>query len=341
MSKTFLVIGPKFYEKDPANTGGVAVLFEQFLSDLKYYQRDFEVIDSNIRNYKNGLHELLSVIVKILTKFRKYDHITLHGSPSHFLLFGPLVILLGKLFGKTVSLRKFAGNYHEYYEKYDPLRKKIVEFILKNSHMNFFETKFLVDYFKKFNEKTYWFPNVRRRAVKSHHDKKFEKKFVYISHIKQEKGMDELLEAFQMLDGSYSLDVYGPVHEEKYTQEYMEAFGVAYKGMLQPDKVMETLQSYDVLVLPSHREGYPGIIIESFSVGRPVLTTKLPSIKEIVVDEETGFLVEPENTLELSKAFAKFNEDNFALLSKNAYNAFEIFDAIENTKRYLEYIDGL
>jgi colanic acid/amylovoran biosynthesis glycosyltransferase len=46
------------------------------------------------------------------------------------------------------------------------------------------------------------------------------------------------------------------------------------------------------LLLPSHAEGLPIVIMEAFAMGRPVITTRIAGIPELV-DDSCGWLVEP------------------------------------------------
>ncbi len=339
-NKKIILIGP-MYAKDMKQAGGVTVLFEQLLEDFRELEIDHIAINSNKNCYKNIAHTFFVVMREFLKNVKNYDHVSIHGTANHYILIAPFVIFFAKIFKKSVSLRKFAGNFNEIYESVDPLRKKLIEYVLTKADLSFFETKYLVEYFKKFNPKTFWFPNVRRRPKDTSPKKDFKKRFVYISHLKDEKGTQELLEACKRLDDSFDVKIYGPVHEEKYTPEYIAGFNTTYEGSLTPDEVVQKLKESDVLILPSHREGYPGIVIEAYSVGRPVLVTNLPAIAEIVEDEKTGFLVEPKSVDSLVEGFMKFNENNYPSLSKNAYEAFENFDSMPQTKLYLQKINEL
>lgn len=332
--KKIIAIGP-MYAQDMKNAGGVTVLFEQFLEDLRELEVTHLPINSNKNCYKNIAETFFVVMKEFVKNIRKYDHISLHGTANHYILIAPFVVFIAKLFGKTVDLRKFAGNFNEVYENSDPIRKMLIKYVLKNADISYFETKYLVAYFKPMNPHTYWFPNVRRRPADVSPKKEFSKRFAFISHVKEEKGMDDLLEAVKMLDPSYTVDIYGPAHEAKYTKEYIAKFGATYHGPLSPTEVIETLKKYDVLVLPSHREGYPGILIEAYSVGRPVLATALPSIREIVTEEETGILVETKNPTSIYEGFLKFNSANYEEMSQKAFDAFENFDSKPQTIKYL------
>ncbi|MBL4710603.1 MAG: glycosyltransferase, partial [Flavobacteriales bacterium] len=94
-----------------------------------------------------------------------------------------------------------------------------------------------------------------------------------------------------------------------------------FKGILNGEKeILSTMKKYDVLILPTYYEGegYPGVIIEAYSIGLPVIATQWKSLPEIVEHKKTGFLVEPQNAKDLKRTIELFNTDNYAEMSKNA-----------------------
>ena len=338
-SKSILFVGYKL--GDPKKTGGLIVYTQNVLKDLKELGIEHELLNTNKQFYKNLPHMFIAVVIEFFKKFRKYDHISLNAPTNHLPIFGSIFIFFGKMFGKTISVNKTAGRFHREYENFDPIRRWLTRYVLKNADLVFFETKYQVEYFKHFNKKTHWHPNVRNNPNFEYQPKEYKKRFAFISLVSVSKGIDELLEVSNMLDSSYTIDIYGKTLEDKYSDDYFEKYKASYKGPLSSPEVQEKLKEYDVIVLPSHEEGYPGIIIEAFSYGLPVLTTTLQPIKEIVFHNVNGILVEPKDIVSLHKGFLAFNDENYQNMSRNSYDSFDNFDSFKQTKKLVSLINAI
>ncbi len=248
MSK-LLLIGPLANKNDETNTGGVTILFELLLSELRIKGIEFDVIDTLKDNYPNSAIAFFFSALKLITQFHKYDYISLQASNNSLVFLGPIMVLLSKIYNKKISMRKFAGNLDLVYEKSNSIKKMIIRFVLKNTDVNFFETKYLIKYFYEFNTNTYWFPNVRRQIVVPAIPRIFNKRFIYIGTINEEKGIDEIIEIADQLDDNYTLDLYGPILESQYSEIKFQKRKVNYCGHLHPDSVTKTLNTYDVLIM--------------------------------------------------------------------------------------------
>jgi len=327
------LIGPLANEKDPSRTGGIIVLFEDLLSQCRKRNIDFLLIDTNKANYPNIFLALLLIYFKVFLLSFRVSHISLHGTAKDYIYIAPFVVFWSKLLRKQSSLRKFAGNFSEIYESSSSLKKKLLEFTLKNSYYNFFETKYLVNYFSALNQNTYWFPNVREKTVKIR-EGAYQKKFIFIGSVTQEKGIKELLDASNLLDDSFVIDIYGNIAKDLQNCDF-SMYKAEYKGALRSENVLDTLCQYDVLILPSYREGYPGVIIEALSVGLPIIATKLQGISEMV-DEKSSILIEPRNIEQLKEAIESINEYNYKSFSLNSLKAFEQFDSDVQTEIFFQ-----
>ena len=71
----------------------------------------------------------------------------------------------------------------------------------------------------------------------------------------------------------------------------------------------ELMSAFDVFLLPSLREGFGLVLLEAMSRRLPIVASRVGAIPEIVIDGETGVLVEPRNVDELAKALTGLLKD--------------------------------
>tara|TARA_B100000073_G_scaffold82687_1_gene63304 strand:+ start:55192 stop:56316 length:1125 start_codon:yes stop_codon:yes gene_type:complete len=76
---------------------------------------------------------------------------------------------------------------------------------------------------------------------------------------------------------------------------------ITYLGMKK--NMVELINSASIVVLPSfYGEGIPKILIEAAGCGKPIITTDHPGCRDAVIDQITGILIPPRNSVELKKA---------------------------------------
>lgn len=71
------------------------------------------------------------------------------------------------------------------------------------------------------------------------------------------------------------------------------------------DDVRPVIRSSHVLVHPSYHEGMPRSVLESMSMGRPIITTNAPGCRDSIIDGYNGYLVNARDSQSLIKAIAK------------------------------------
>ncbi|NIO21873.1 MAG: glycosyltransferase, partial [Candidatus Aenigmarchaeota archaeon] len=72
----------------------------------------------------------------------------------------------------------------------------------------------------------------------------------------------------------------------------------------------DILASFDIFVLPSRSEGFGRVNLEAMAMGKPVISTNVGGIPEVVLDGVTGILVPPGNSRELAHAIMKLLNDS-------------------------------
>jgi len=317
----------------PHSIGGATRLTENILNYLRKDGRiNLEFLQ--VRRHWRPKWQIIDYFflgVKLPFLLRKYDKIliTSTGEFTNFML--PYLVFWTRMFNKPLYYHMIGGVYHKNLEKWPSFYRKIIFKALLQTKILWVETKEMIAYFKAHGiDQVQWMPNSRYRKNQAFMPKPFQKKLVFISQVSHIKGIDILLEAFKELP-DMELDIYGPLID--YRQEnFQHLKNIHYKGILDQDEVDEKLQEYDFLILPtSHGEGYPGIIIESFAAGVPVITTHAGAIAEIIEHNVNGFLLDDKHKAkQLVHLLRKMNEPERNRLALGAYQSFDRFDAHKN-----------
>tara|TARA_B100000945_G_scaffold321117_1_gene333954 strand:- start:2396 stop:3439 length:1044 start_codon:yes stop_codon:yes gene_type:complete len=333
MFKKFLIIGSIPYQKRKKSIGGTTVLMKNLLEYFSSNKIDYSFISSNSFDGKfSFLLNYLTVVLKsiLLIPFSKIIMVNCSRNGAFYLY--PLIFLIAKLFNKKIIFRMFGGNFIDLCESSNYFKKNILLLVLRYTDLICVETKYIITYLKSVigeSNDILWLPNVRNK-VKNVKSKSFSKKFAFISHVKETKGVDNIIESASKCSHEYSFDFYGFISDKKYENDFInKQKNCTYLGVLNGSEVIPTLSQYDVVLLPSFHpgEGYPGIIIESFSLGKPVIASNLEGISEIVSNNKTGLLVPIKNTEALLGAIKFFNNENYDIFSKNALKEFENYDS--------------
>ena len=105
---------------------------------------------------------------------------------------------------------------------------------------------------------------------------------VFLGRLVEHKGLLIALKGLAKVERPFSLDVYGPEEDEAYSSECKSVAGklpanisVKFLGPLPHHKVRETLNRYDVLLMPTAGENFAHVIAESLSASCPVIATEL------------------------------------------------------------------
>jgi colanic acid/amylovoran biosynthesis glycosyltransferase len=124
------------------------------------------------------------------------------------------------------------------------------------------------------------------------------KQLVAVGRLSAQKGQLLLVEAFadavdQGLDATLVLagdgDLRGKIEAVAQERGIVERLRIT--GWISGEQVREEILASRAMVLPSFAEGLPMVIMEAFALCRPVLTTYIAGIPELVVDGENGFLI--------------------------------------------------
>ena len=135
-------------------------------------------------------------------------------------------------------------------------------------------------------------------------------RFIYISRVMREKGIEEYLECAKVIHSEYpetEFHILGYC-EERYEDELKQLNNegvICYHGNV--NDVRPYLERVRCIIHPSfYPEGMSNVCLEAASSGRAVITTDRPGCRETLIDGKTGFVVPIKDKDKLIEAVRKF-----------------------------------
>ena len=134
-----------------------------------------------------------------------------------------------------------------------------------------------------------------------------------VGRLVAEKGYPELFEAAVRLGDGYTVLAIGPEDADKpdaLPSDLLDAGVAAGVRLLGMRTDMDQLyRAMDLLVLPSHREGFPRAAMEAAAMKLPVVATDIRGCREVVEEGVNGFLIPVGNPAALTAAIRRLGED--------------------------------
>lgn len=171
---------------------------------------------------------------------------------------------------------------------------------------------------KRFN---YNYRNQYRKEIRDKYNIGYnELVFGFVGRITRDKGINELLEAFQHIKNAKLLMVGMIDDADSLNQELYESSlhdeTIIYTGNV--DDVEKYYAAIDVLVLPSYREGFGNVVIEAGAMGTPAIVTNIPGPVDTIVQNETGLMVEEKNVKSLEGAMQRIFSLDYKAMGQKA-----------------------
>lgn len=171
-------------------------------------------------------------------------------------------------------------------------------------------------------------------------------RFVFLSRIIPEKGCNTIIDAVKQLNNKYFdrfiVDFYGPF-EAEYESSFRKAISavgnISYNGFLdlRNQKNYDRLAEYDVMLFPTywHGEGFPGIVIDAFVSGLPVIATNWNLNADIIKDGRTGIILKENSVESLVQAMMNIIEnpkmvESMSVACQNAAMDYDIKNVVSD-----------
>lgn len=129
---------------------------------------------------------------------------------------------------------------------------------------------------------------------------------LYVGRLSYRKGVFDLIKAMDAVvrDNDIKLIICGKGEIEKELARTIDDKGlkekIELKGHVTRSELIELYYNATMFVLPSHYEGLPTTLLEAMASGTPVISSNIPAVADLIVNEKNGLLFDTGNEAELA-----------------------------------------
>jgi len=241
------------------------------------------------------------------------------------------LILVSKLFGKKVVIHMRAGHFDYNFSKMYSFQQRIIKKVCKYVDFGLAQSFSLMSQFEEIlpvSKVGFVYNMINTDLFKPESGVKNQKEIFFMGHLTKAKGYNDILRAMPKViekhpnalftfAGSKLKDernVFNDyTNKEPLTNENSSipltkllkngyAKNYNYIGIIDEQKKIAQFNKSQLFVLPSFSEGFSMAVLEAMSMGKPVVTTPVGALKDIIANKENGYLVSPGNVDEIAKA---------------------------------------
>ena len=175
-------------------------------------------------------------------------------------------------------------------------------------------------------------------------NQKYDKQIIFVGRLSKEKGIKSLIRLSKILPENIHLVIVGSGPLENEIKKIAKIHSnVDFLGYLPKNKVIPLIRGSFALIQPSLAEGISSTILEAMACKIPIIASNIGGNKELIINNENGFLVNPESIDQLNKKIIILSENktlvkNFGQRSSELIKNFE-WSSIG--QKYLELYESL
>lgn len=334
-SGRLLLIGPRVIAGDVV--GGTQVTFESVIEELRRRAATGLTVVSTARplarrgRLVKALLDARTLVLALARTWRRAanaDLVVWFVSARGALLAGPGVWLVCALRRRPLCIRLFGGSFDRSLESAPAPCRFVARRTFLKAELLLLETRRSAAALEAVCTAR-WVPAARNLPPRRERYRPSCRRLLFLSVLMAEKGLPELVAAARRFPPGVRLSVCGPETPGFDVAELERAPRTSYGGVVPPERVPEVLEAHDAVVLPTRwsTEGYPGVVIEAFQMGLPVIVSRLASLEELVTDGEDGLFVETGSVDSLVETVVRLCTDDalFRRLRSGALRTGELY----------------
>lgn len=273
----------------------------------KYGNQKISTVDTY-----GGIKNLFDHITNFIKLIRKCNNIIILPAQHSLPIFSIILCMLNSKRGNKVHYVVIGGWLPKYLKK-RPLLKKMV----KKFDYIYVETETMKEKLDLLGlENIVILPNTKQlniidnEAIVTEYTEPYN--LCTFSRITKQKGIETAIEAVEYINSKYGKEVYTLTNygqiDPLYKQRFSELMStvppyIKYGGMVNYEDTTDTLKNYFALIFPTefYTEGLPGTVLDAYSAGLPVISSRWESFNDIIDENITGIGYTFNNKKELIK----------------------------------------
>ena len=152
-------------------------------------------------------------------------------------------------------------------------------------------------------------------------------KIIFVGSVTDRKNPDLIVKALEPIDKNLSLEIIGSTPNSKYLEKLQNSINnskhserIKMTPFIDSQELISKYSTANLFILPSKSEGLGRVIIEAQSTACPVLISSDTGMTDLVIENETGFIFENNNEIDLTEKL-KFIIENYEHATQTGVNA--------------------
>lgn len=325
--RILLMIGP-----DPSGLGGISRVVKIWQDSGMFDCFKVHYISSVSDHSKSKMMDLCRALMSFVFAARRdVSLVYIHTASFNSFYRKSLFLFLCKILRKRVLLHVHPSYFTTFLSGFKGIKKKIFWNLVCSVDVFVVLTEGIKrDLQALFPEKPIYVlgnPVALKQMENRFGIQRSQNRLLYLGWYNRMKGVYDLADAANLLTEQgcdFELDYYGTKEVDQlraYIKNKNLEGNVRVNGWADDETKLKALWGAAMLILPSHTEGIPNVILEAMATRTPIISTHVGGLKEILVDGHNALIAEPGNPADLSRKIARMLDDGHlrACLAENAY----------------------